>query len=171
MLAATVVLSSSFGFLTNALIEASANVFGDQYNSEVFAPGTGTNIYRFIAYSICPVLSFIYRDAIREKNNSFVNMSVNFSIVAALLVFLGLFGGGLVFGRLANYMSVFNCLATSFVVVYGIKDKRTRRRISAAIVLLLSFYYFIYYRKYLGSYWGVGDPFGHISIFSLISGW
>ena len=171
MLAATVVLSSSFGFLTDTLLTVSANVFGDQYNSVVFAPRTGTSIYRFIAYLICPILSFIYRNAIQEKNNLFVNISVNFSIVAASLIFLGLFGGGLVFGRLANYMSVFNCLATSFVVDYGIKDKRTRQLISAAILLLLSFYYFVYYRKYRGSYFGFGDPFEHISIFSLISRW
>ena len=171
LLAATVVLSSSFGFLTNALLTASANVFGDQYNSAVFASGTGTSIYRCIAYFICPVLSFIYRKDIRAKNNSFVNMSINFSIVAASLVFLGMFGGGLVFGRLANYMSVFYCLAMSFVVEYGIKDKRIRSLISTAIVLLLSFYYFVYYRKYIGSVSFGGAPFGHISIFNLISGW
>ena len=169
LLVVVIALGSSFGFLTRTLLSASAGLFGDQYDSIVFAPGTGTTVYRLFAYMICPVLSFVYREPLKEYNNSFVNLCINLSIFAAGLIFLGMFGGALVFGRLANYFDLFVCLAVSFIVYIGVEDENRRKMIRTLLILSFSFYYFIYYRKYIGGI--TGDPFGHITIFELLSRW
>lgn len=169
LILAVIIAGFAFDRLASGLLGASSQAFGDNYSESVFARGTGTTLYRVVVYALTPLISFRYRHQINAYHNAFLNICINYTIVATGLVYLGLFGGALVFGRLANYFDILTCLAIPFILYYGEDNKVVRRRLIIAIVIVVTVYYYFYFKKYIGLWFS--NPFNHISLSDLLVGW
>lgn len=75
------------------------------YNSysKTLTSDTGSNILRTFFYAICPILAFIRREQIREKNNLLVNMCINMSLLCTGISLVANFTSGVLVGRLPIY--------------------------------------------------------------------
>ncbi len=149
-----------------------ASAIGDEYDMELFM-GEGISIFRLMVYAVPPILSFIYRDNIRKNGNGFTYLCINFSIISFCFCFLAGFGSPILFGRMANYFDIFQCLTLPIVFCDGMRKRTDRIIVMAISFLAFTYFYYTYYNKYAIS-WGTpftGCFYRHISIFDLVFGW
>lgn len=76
----------------------------------------GANILRVAVALVPPTLAFIYRKEIREYNNPYVNVMVNFSLITAGLYAVAYVSSGIFIGRLPMYTETFNILLLPFII-------------------------------------------------------
>jgi hypothetical protein len=113
----------------------------------------------------------VYREKIRETNNSFYFISINLSIIAMCFAILGVFGGANMFGRMANYFDIFYCLSLSIILKHERINSQERLAISTLAYIGFTIFYIMYYLKYLNaeqyaSSW-LSDFYKHVSFFEL----
>lgn len=104
LIACTIVAAFAFNFLLGTIMNVT-DFFGEGYSADAFV-GEGINIFRVLVYFVPVVLSFIVRDDIQKKNSKEFNLFINFAIVCAMIMFVGLFGNANMFARLAMYFEV-----------------------------------------------------------------
>lgn len=166
MIFVTIIASMSFSTLIPKLIEVTSTI-GDEYSIEMLT-GQGVSIFRVLVYLVVPGLSFIYRNNIREYGNKFVYLCINLSTISSCLMILGSSGGANLFGRMANYFDLFQCLALPIIFRYGIRGRKTKNLFKFLGIIGFAFFYYTYYSKYIGR----GDCFyNHITLLELIRNW
>lgn len=165
----TGVCGFTFSRFANLITSLAASAFEDTYNVDYFFEDSGLKTVRFFVYAAVPLLSFVFRDNLKSSNNKFGFLCVNASIISACFVFVGLSGGGILLGRMANYFDVFICLAASFIIHYGIKDYYTKSFVAVGMAVCFCIYYYVYNWKYYPE-WS-GDMYQHISFFELLRNW
>ena len=152
----TAVIGISFSSFTELAFRLTS-FLGQDYEelwNEVFSSGVG--IPRVLAYSIVPVLSFVFRNEIKEENNVFFELCINLSIVAMCLSIISWFGGAVLFGRLPAYFSIFICISLPFVFYNA--EKRVDQGLRMMFYLGYLYYYTTYYNKYfIGYHVGMWD--------------
>ena len=141
-----------------------ARFFADEYEKEMWTEG-GLNIFRLLAYSVVPVLSFIYRKQINESDDKLAITCVNLSIVCWGFFFLASFGGANMFGRMGNYFDLFYCMSLTYLLDKVKIGVRNNAIIKIICVLCYCFFYYTYYSKYGTSL--TDDYYHHESIISL----
>ncbi len=156
-----VALGGVFGQLLERLMAITESI-GDTYDASFF--GGGVNVFRLLFYLVAPVMSLMGRDHIVKQSNRMVNLGVNFSVISMCFMILASFGGANMFGRMANYFDVFNCLALPIALYYGL-SRSSIRVVKPIIMLCYAGFYYTYYAKYSGA-WDA-DYYLHISIFEL----
>ena len=144
---------------------------GDKYDVDFFAEGTGVNLLRVAVYCVVPIMAFVFRDRIRKLNNNFYFICINLSIVSMCFMFLGLFGGANMFGRMANYFDIFYCVSLTILLKYGTTNSQDRTIIILVAIFAFCFFYYTFYKKNLNaeqytSSW-ISDFYKHVSILEL----
>ena len=111
---ATVVAAILFSMFIRIIVGITSAT-GESYTETELTAG-GVNPFRLLVALVPVVLSFLARDDLRKSDDMLVNISVNLCIVQACILFLGLFGTGNYFARLANYFLIFQCIAIPWLV-------------------------------------------------------
>lgn len=169
-----ILVTLATGFVFTSFVAQALNLIsliGDTYDESWFNDG-GVNIARLLVYWATPALSFAFRGQIREKNDRFLTLCVNLSLVSACFMLLASFGGAIMLGRLAEYFDIFTCLALPMIIRCGIPDPTRKRLVTFFVFAGFFFFYFTYYRKYYPSFMGdlFSDYYAHVPISTLFRG-
>lgn len=103
MILAMVYVDKFTVFMSTALEETQyTNVVADyvSFNDD------GTNPIRVLVYSLPAILSFVFKKWIDAKNNKFINMCVNMSIITMGIYLVSMVTSGIFLGRLPIYTSL-----------------------------------------------------------------
>ena len=167
---ATLAISFAFTSFVAGMINLTS-LIGDEYDSSMFG-GAGISVFRVLVYWVTPILSFVYREQIREKDNKFLNVCINLSLVSACFILLASIGGANMMGRLANYFDIFTCI--SLPAVINCINKETNEKSIITIVAFIGFigFYITYYSKYYPNFIGdlFSDYYAHVHITALFKG-
>lgn len=87
--------------LIGALVDITS-IMGADYTSEMLL-AEGVNIIRVLVVSVPVLLSMPYKKWLFHDSSRAENILFNLVMLNALIMFVGLFGTGVYFGRLANY--------------------------------------------------------------------
>ena len=88
------------------------------------------------------MLSFVYRKTLFANSSKAENLFVNLSMVYAGILFVGLFGTALYFGRLSNYFSMMPVIALPWMLT---KIKESNPKDGRLLTFFAVFFYFIYF--------------------------
>ena len=142
---------------------------GDEYDMEWFTTG-GVNVLRIAVYLVTPLLSFVYRKQIQKNADDMSLIAINLSVVSALFIMLASLGAANMFGRMANYFDLFQCLALPVIFKHGLKTRNEKIFLGTISVICFTYFYYSYYSKYLLSY--NSDCFyEHISFLEMLKSW
>lgn len=172
LLIITVAGVALYGTVIVRVLSLTASI-GDDYDITLFTQGNTVNVFRFFFYLIVPLLSFIYRKQLRRMNSPFANVSINLCVVSACVMVFARIGDANMFGRMASYFDVFQCLAIGYVFTNGVKGTKVGLLFKYVLVPCYCFFYFTYYQKYVSA-WGIGWDgcvYRHISLMELFMGW
>ena len=68
----------------------------------------GTNPIRVLVYSVPAIISFIYRNKIRKKDDTVINFCTNMSIITSGIYLVSMVTSGIFIGRLPIYTSLYS---------------------------------------------------------------
>ncbi|MBR0465878.1 MAG: EpsG family protein [Clostridia bacterium] len=105
----------------------------------------GLNPIRAITLLIPPVISFVLREKIREKNNLMLNFTVNASIITGLMYTLGIFINGLLVARVTMYFMIYNSLFYAYLFQMIIPKEKKFYRFIFFLAYLIFFIYQMYF--------------------------
>lgn len=166
---ATLVIGMAFSTFTNVIFRIT-ELIGQDYEENWDIASGGVGIARVMAYTIVPVISFVFRKEIEEKHNRFFDLCINMSIVAMCLSIISWFGGAVLFGRLPAYFGLFICIALPYVLHYA--NERYGNIVTILIFVAYLYYYTTYYNKFFVNY-GIGmwdSVYYRISLLNLLMG-
>ena len=170
IIAVTIISGVAFTTVVDSALNLTS-LIGEEYSINSFE-GNSINVFRVFAYWAVPILSFIYRKEVREKNDRFLNICVNLSFVSACFVTLALAGAATPLGRMANYLDTFTCIALPGVITC-VSDERAEKK----YLTLLSYgfffvYYLAYYNKFMPNFVDslFTDYYAHVPIAALFKG-
>lgn len=162
----TIIAGLGFATLIESLINVASSI-GDTYDEAMFTEGS-ISIARMFVYLVTPVLSFVYRNSIRNRADKLTYVFINLSIISTCFILLARLGGANLFGRLANYFDIFQCIALPVILNYGVKDERQRGLLKFVSVLCFAFFYYTYYTKYMSYNTCI---YYHISLLDVLRDW
>lgn len=170
IIALTVFFGMTFTTVLSGVLNLTS-LIGDEYDIASFE-GSGINIYRVIVYWVTPVLSYVFRNEIRERNDKFLNICVNLSFVSACFVSLAMFGGAIALGRLANYMDLFTCISLPLILSLGFSKTSLKPIVNIFAVAGFCVFYLTYYNKIYTNFFGemFSDYYYHVPITELFRG-
>ena len=114
------------------------------------------SVLRILFFSMVPLLSFIHRDKINIFNNTFINISINFSIVSFIFMAIGYFGNANTFGRLGNYFEPFVYISLPWLMINSLNNNKYKKVLN--FIIILSFFIFFIYQ------FSIAKPFIYDSI-------
>lgn len=131
------------GLLLRPLLGTVVNIttlLGEEYTVSTFM-GEGVNIFRVLVCNVPLVLSFVYRKELFIGSSEAENLMVNLTMINGAIMFVGLFGTAIYFGRLANYFLIFQSLSLPWILKkIGGRDGKLLT-VLMAIGFLAYFYY------------------------------
>ncbi len=167
MILIAVAFSFFYETVLNSVLGLTSSI-GDEYNMELFTTG-GVNVLRIFVYIVTPILSFIYRESIQKNADDMSLVAINLSVVAALFMILASLGAANMFGRMANYFDLFQCLALPVIFKYGLQTRNDRILLGGISIVCFTFFYYSYYEKYL--IWNKNCFYDHISFLDMLKSW
>ncbi len=139
-----VLLAVAFVGNFTSLLETSLQ--NTQYDSvvtgDLWLNDDGTNIIRTLIYSIPAILALVVRRFIDDEDDPIINMSVNFSIIAAGLYLLSSFSSGVYIGRLPIYFSLYSYISLPWMIKHCFTKKSAEMLYAIMIVGYVAFYYY-----------------------------
>ena len=146
-------------------------IIGDEYSDDLLEGSV--NIFRVLVYLVTPILSFVFRESLREKNNKLINLLVNLSLVAACFMVIGLFGAANLMGRLANYFDIFVCISLPVVIEIGLENKANKKAIVVLAFVFFAVFYYVHYARYadVAENRLFSDFYNHRSLFDILGAW
>ena len=112
---------------------------GAQYDKYDELSSDGVNFLRFMVYSVVPSISIFYRQKINTRRDTKLALFINLSLIGWCFMFIGLFTGANLLGRMAVYFDPFAHLALSMLLFrYVSWDARQ------ALLLCCTIGYFIF---------------------------
>ena len=118
------------------------SMLGEGFEAEDLS-GEGVNPLRLAVVSVPVIISFFTRRVIDSENDREQNLILNLSMLNATIMFIGLFGTAIYFGRLANYFLIFQCVSLPWIIKHF--EVRSKRYITLATIL--GFSAFSYYEN------------------------
>lgn len=117
MLFVVVVLASAF-FVGPLLDSMDTMLQGTAYhgNLDQFQEDDGVHPLRVLFETVPVIMALIKRKQIAALNDSFINIAVNMSTVAAGLFFIGMLTSGIMVGRLPMYFSIYNMVLIPLLI-------------------------------------------------------
>lgn len=139
------------------VLETSLTGTGYEKNLEQFAEDDGANPLRVVFAAIPSIIAFIYRKKLFALNNSYINMSVNMSLIGAGIYFVAVFTSGIMVGRLPIYFELYNLTLIPFLLKQVV-DQSQRNIITIGYMAL----YFVFFYLQASKFWYVSDLTGPI---------
>lgn len=139
-IAAAVLAFAFVGQFTGFLDDALANT---QYTNVVSesAGDDGTNPLRVAVYCVPAVLSFMGRRKIQSYNSELINFCTNMSIISAGLYLVSMVAGGIFFGRLPIYASLYGYILLPWEIDNVFPEESREMVRNAMVICYLIFYY------------------------------
>ena len=81
-----------------------------------FAQDDGVNPIRVLVMAVTPIIAFCGRKIIVKKDNIFINICINMSVICAGIYFLGMFTSGILVGRLPIYFELYNIILLPYLL-------------------------------------------------------
>ena len=129
------------------LASATTKLIGKEYEESSELSGPGMNIFRFIMYTVTPIMAWKYKDEINESKDRALILFANLMLIGWCFLFIALFVSANMFGRMAAYFDPFLHLAlTSLLARYVIQGYR-KIAIGTCVVTYSLFLYFELYAR------------------------
>ena len=125
---------------------------------EQFEVDDGVNPLRVVVGLVGPAIAFIGRRRIEEKNDPYINVCINMSLISAGLYFLGVFTSGILMGRLPIYFELYNLI----LLPYLFKNCFNEHSVKPMFILCAVGFLLYYYLQTSGLYY-ISDITGLIS--------
>ena len=103
------------------------------------------NIFRVLVCNVPLVLSYIYRKRLFTDSSKAENLMINLTMLNGAIMFVGLFGTAIYFGRLANYFLIFQSLSLPWIL----KKIGDRDRKLLTVLMAMGFLAYFYYANVL----------------------
>lgn len=152
----TVVASS---FFVGTLMGGMESLLQDSVyygNLEQFADDDGAHPLRVLFTSVPVIFAFIKKQKIEALNNTFVNLCINMSTVAAGLMFIAMLTSGIMIGRFPVYYEMYNFILIPYLINCIYTDYKRILYIGFYIVYMLFYYlltqHYYYVSDILGNY-------------------
>lgn len=113
---------------------------GESYTEDTFA-GQGIGLPRILVCWTPVIISFLYRKELFKDSTKEQNLFVNLSMVYAGIMFVGMFGTALYFGRLSYYFNMMPVIALPWMLT---KISRKNRQLLTTIAVPCYFLFFYY---------------------------
>ena len=114
---------------------------GEEYTESTFT-GQGIGFLRLTVCWVPVALSFVYRKSLFANSSKEENLFINLSMVYAGIIFVGLFGTALYFGRLSNYFAIMPVIALPWMLV---KIKKAAPQDGHLLIFSAVICYFVYF--------------------------
>ncbi|EDM29045.1 capsular polysaccharide biosynthesis protein [Lentisphaera araneosa HTCC2155] len=141
------------GFLIEQFIQiaySTTNELGYKYEKHGEVSGKGMNILRFLVYCTTPTLTWVYRKKINQSQDKALILFSNFTLIGWCFMFISLFIGANMFGRMAMYFDPFMHLTlTVFLTSYLPIRNQSVVKCSCVLSYTLFFTYEIYSRGFI----------------------
>ena len=128
--------------------------------AEAFDESDGSNIIRTIVAFVPVVIAFAGRRVIRAKNDKYLNLCVNMSLVCALLYALSSYTNGILVGRMPMYFQVYNLLLLPWLIKHCFVPRD--RRVMTVICIGCYLAYFSYQATVAGNYYYASELTGFL---------
>lgn len=155
LLASIVFLNPFISSMENLMVETAYSGFSQQ-----FVQDDGVNPIRVMVMCVTPILAFLGRRNTEIKNNTYINICVNMSVICAGIYFLGIFTSGILVGRLPVYFEIYNLV----LLPHLMKECFTKRSVKIVFVICTICYFYYYWMQMNSSYY-VSDITG------VLQGW
>lgn len=129
----------SFQPLLGTVIDITTAI-GEEYTESAFT-GTGIGILRLLVCWVPVALSFVYRKQLFCNSTREENIFMNLTVVYAGIIFIGLFGTALYFGRLSNYFSIMPVITLPWMLT-KINKRDGQFLTGCALICYFVFFYF-----------------------------
>lgn len=124
---------------------STTELLGSEYAEFDALSGQGLSIYRFMVYSIVPMLTWIYRKKINMSGNVALILFSNLTLIGWCFMLIALFSNGNMFGRMGMYFDPFMHLTLTALLVCILPQKNRNEIILACVIsYVLYFSYQIY---------------------------
>lgn len=123
-------------FLDDALVNTQyTNVVSESVGDD------GTNPLRVAVYCVPAVLSFIWRRKIWNHDDQLINFCTNMSIISAGLYLVSMVAGGIFFGRLPIYVSLYGYILLPWEIEHLFPEEMRELARYGTVICYLIFYY------------------------------
>ena len=129
------------GIFLESLIGTVVNVtdfLGEGYDLDTFT-GEGLNPIRVAVIAVPSLIALMARRLIKQADDPVNNLMVNLSMLNAEIMFVGLFGTAIYFGRLANYFLIMQTIALPWLFTHF--ERKSRRLLTSGAVVCYTLYY------------------------------
>ena len=120
----------------------------------------GSNIIRAAVYSVPAALSFAAKKIIKQKDDPYINLCVNMSLVCALLYVLSAFTNGILIGRMPIYFQMYDLILLPWLLKHCFTPRDGR--VLASVCVICFFIYFIYDATVAGDYYYASELTGFL---------
>ncbi len=151
---AFVFLRPILGFLESATGDTT---YG--YVVETMSTGSGSSWLRIPVALVPVVLSYIYRDKI--KNDVMANICTNMALVQLLVLIVASVTSGIFIGRMSVYFGIFNTILFPYLLNVAIDDKN--RSWIKALYYIGYFAFYIFQMNYSDSFFYGSDILGYFN--------
>lgn len=103
----------------------------------------GTSVIRIIVESVPVIIAFLYRNRIKDKLTSIINLSINMSLVASgIYVISKIARSGIMLGRLPIYFSLYNLILLPWLIKNIFSKEEERLIYYIMFVLYIAYFYY-----------------------------
>ena len=109
--------------------------------TEQFAQDDGVNPIRVLVMAVTPMIAFWGRKIVAKKENTFINICINMSVICAGIYFLGIFTSGILVGRLPIYFELYNLILLPYLLKECFTKESSKIMFVLCTIGFLGFYY------------------------------
>ena len=103
----------------------------------------GTSVIRIMVESVPVIISFVYRNRIKDKLTPIIKLSINMSLVASgLYVISKIARSGIMLGRLPIYFSMYNLILLPWLIKNIFNKEEKRLVYYLMFVLYIAYFYY-----------------------------
>jgi len=135
------VLGPFISYATSTILSF-LSIIDVNYSEEYIENSRGGSIIRLAVYAMPVFISYFYRNLINSKNDKFVIVVFNFSIMSFLFFYLGVFQAANMFGRLSAYFDILSICSVVWLVTNIPMSKVTRLATILSMYCLYSLFLF-----------------------------
>ena len=134
-----VLLTAAIVFVSNSSL-----LDNTDYDYIVTSNRTGINPFRLVVSMVIPVIAYTRKDIIEEKNDPFVNILINISVISVGCCIVGMFTNG-VAARIAAFFDVFSLLLLPWLLKKAFDESMGR---TIAIISFVGYFVFFLVTMY-----------------------
>lgn len=138
------IFANQFTNIFNDVIENTSYNDSIQLLSET---DDGTNIIRILVESVPTIISFIYREKIKEISTPIIDLCINMSIMGTgVYIISKILSSGIMIGRLPIYFTMYNLILLPWLI-QNLFDKNEKRLMY--YLMIVCYFAFFYYQIFI----------------------